>query len=550
MRASTRKIALRLSRISAVASLCLALSTNKVDASATIARNTYLNNTACRFLPGDSGWPSSEEWQQLNTSVDGRLIGTVPVGAVCHDPTYDGAACELLKQTWSLPQAHFNDPSAFMAAYQQNASCDPYTSRPSPCLRGNYVSYAINVTSAADVAAGVTFAQEKNVRLVIKNTGHDYLGKSTGKGGLSLWTHHLKSIEFLNYSSEAYSGPAIKIGAGVQAFEAYEAAAAAGFKVVGGECVTVGVAGGFTQGGGHSMLSSVYGMGADQALEWEVVTANGTLVIATPTANEDLYWALSGGGGGTYGVVLSLTVKAYPDGVIGGASMWAIFGSIFSIGELTLPGATKDEVRTLLAPFTSYLAERNISYQLNVTSLPSFLEHIDRYVGPLPYGTIPSAQIQGGTMVSRTVVEKNNAEIMAVLRNISTSSQFYVAAYALNVSKQPSSPNALLPSWRDALIYYVIPQFWNYTIPFEEMAEQEDFLSERVMPPLQAWGSGAYMNEADFQDPGWKQNFYGENYARLKRVKRTWDPKDLFYATTAVGSEAWEVMGDGRLCRA
>lgn len=81
-----------------------------------------------------------------------------------------------------------------------------------------------------------------------------YLGKSTGKGALSLWTHNLKSISFQNYTSQAYTGPAIKIGAGVQAFEAYTAAAAHGLRVVGGECITVGLAGGFTQGGGHSYV--------------------------------------------------------------------------------------------------------------------------------------------------------------------------------------------------------------------------------------------------------------------------------------------------------
>lgn len=139
-----------------------------------------------------------------------------------------------------------------MAAYQQNASCNPYTSKDSPCLQGNYVEYAIEVHEAADVVAGVKFAQDNNIRLVIKNTGHDYYGKSTGKGALSLWMHKLKDITFSNYTAEAYVGPAVKLGAGVQAFEAYAAGQKAGLDVVGGECPTVGIVGGYTQGGGHS----------------------------------------------------------------------------------------------------------------------------------------------------------------------------------------------------------------------------------------------------------------------------------------------------------
>lgn len=83
-------------------------------------------------------------------------------------------------------------------------------------------------------------------------THHSYLGKSTGKGALSLWMHKLKDIVFSTYTSEAYTGPAVKMGAGVQAFEAYSASHKAGYDVVGGECPTVGIAGGYTQGGGHS----------------------------------------------------------------------------------------------------------------------------------------------------------------------------------------------------------------------------------------------------------------------------------------------------------
>lgn len=60
-----------------------------------------------------------------------------------------------------------------MSPYHQNESCIPFTARNSTCLQGNYVQYAIDVTEAADVQAGLKFAQEKNIRLVVKNTGHE-----------------------------------------------------------------------------------------------------------------------------------------------------------------------------------------------------------------------------------------------------------------------------------------------------------------------------------------------------------------------------------------
>jgi FAD/FMN-containing dehydrogenase len=55
------------------------------------------------------------------------------------------------------------------------------------------------------------------------------------------------------------------------------------------------MAGGYIQGGGHSLLSSVYGLAADQALSFEVITTEGKFLVASPTQNRDLYWALSGG---------------------------------------------------------------------------------------------------------------------------------------------------------------------------------------------------------------------------------------------------------------
>ncbi|PYI13211.1 hypothetical protein BO99DRAFT_315954, partial [Aspergillus violaceofuscus CBS 115571] len=102
---------------------------------------------------------------------------------------------------------------------------------------GPLARYAANVTSIADVQHVLRFVQAKNIRLVIRNTGHDYMGKSTGAGALALWTHHLKSIEtVLNYTSRSYTGPAKRIGAGVQGFEAQNAAHEAGYVVVTGHC--------------------------------------------------------------------------------------------------------------------------------------------------------------------------------------------------------------------------------------------------------------------------------------------------------------------------
>jgi hypothetical protein len=57
----------------------------------------------CRCMPGDDCWPSHGTWEALNATVGGRLIATVPIGSVCHDPTFDEEACAELRASWIQP---------------------------------------------------------------------------------------------------------------------------------------------------------------------------------------------------------------------------------------------------------------------------------------------------------------------------------------------------------------------------------------------------------------------------------------------------------------
>ncbi|OJJ84461.1 uncharacterized protein ASPGLDRAFT_1491631 [Aspergillus glaucus CBS 516.65] len=83
--------------------------------------------------------------------------------------------------------------------------------------------------------------------------------------------------------------------------------------VVAGSAHTVGPTGGYIQGGGHSFLGTWKGMASDNALEFSIVTAAGDLVVVNDHQNSDLFWALRGGGGGTFGVVINVTVRIFDD---------------------------------------------------------------------------------------------------------------------------------------------------------------------------------------------------------------------------------------------
>lgn len=105
------------------------------------------------------------------------------------------------------------------------------------CTHGGFPVYTVNVSDVKHIQLAVNFARNANLRLVIKNTGHDYLGKSAGAGALSVWTHNLGGINYYpQLDVPGYSGPAMKVGAGVTVREVYEEAHKHDVSVLGGIC--------------------------------------------------------------------------------------------------------------------------------------------------------------------------------------------------------------------------------------------------------------------------------------------------------------------------
>ena len=391
----------------------------------------------------------------------------------------------------------------------------------------------------------------------------------------------------MNWTDPDYTGPAVKVGAGVLGYEVLEAAHAQNQVVVTGECPTVGVAGGYTQGGGHSALSSTFGLGADQTLEFEVVTATGQIVKASRTNNSDLYWALSGGGGGTYGVVLSLTVRTYPESTIGGASLqmaaayttqdkfneavatfhsllpnmtdqgamvvYYVNNAVFVINPITVYNSTAAYVKnTVLAPFTAKLTELGIPASISYTEL-SYRDHYNIYMGPLPYGHVAVEEYQfGSRMIPRSVLETNNDAFQTVLQNLTANGVLAVGSSASYVGPK-NAFNAANPAWRNTTVHMQLTTPWNSSADaWGAMLAAQKRMTNEFVPQITAVtpGSGAYVNEADFNQPNWQQTFFGSNYAALLAIKTKWDPASLFYVLKGVGSEAWTVNADGRMCRA
>lgn len=280
------------------------------------------------------------------------------------------------------------------------------------------------------------------------------------------------------------------MAAGVQGSDIYEAANAQGVVVVGGECATVGPVGGFTQGGGHSALSSRFGLAADQVLEWQVVDGHGQLLSASRTVNCDLYWALSGGGGGTYGVVYSMTVKTFPDfpvaGVVlkfyaqnttsanfysaiglyhqhlqtytnaGGMAIAEITNTYFFLTPLTLPKITANEAKDMIQPFIQDLIDLDIPYELNITESATYLEHYSKLIEPNPTQLVENGQY-GGRLIPLHVIENNNTELTKAVRRITEDGVVFVGI-GLNVSSAVTGDisNSVLPAWRTAAMSVIL----------------------------------------------------------------------------------------------
>ena len=270
-----------------------------------------------RVRPGDPGWPGESDWQELAKATQGRLLkGAAPdlgpdAAPYLRNPFYRGDAPNLV----------------------QNAGyVDAWRATPS--------AYVVAAETAADVAAAVRFADAHNLRLVVKGGGHSYLGTSSAPDSLMIWTRKMNAIEvheaFAPKGSSAAPVPAISLGAGCVWLHAYQAAANAGRYVQGGGCTTVGV-GGFLLGGGFGSFSKAYGLAAASLLEAEIITADGEIHIVSAAQEPDLFWALKGGGGGTFGVVTRFTLATH--------ELPSQFGGL----NLTVSAKSDEAFRRLLA---------------------------------------------------------------------------------------------------------------------------------------------------------------------------------------------------------
>jgi hypothetical protein len=347
--------------------------------------------------PNQSCWPTAAQWTELNKQVNGHLVkGTSPLQTCIQSPNTE--TCNTVLQELKNPFFIESQPGGT----QSNGWFNAWNSAVSP--------YVIAAESAEEIAAAVRFAHQHHIKIAIKGTGHDYLGRSNAPDSLLIWTHPMRKVKTVVKFHPKGCPPthrkvnAVTAEAGARWLEAYkEVTVNHGRYVQGGGCTSVGVAGGFIQGGGFGSFSKKFGTGAAGILEAELITADGKVLTANACQNQDLYWALKGGGGGTYGIVSKVTLKTHPLPDLFGALTGTIraksdkdylnliqhFISFYRLklhnehwGEqvilnpenelqlaLVFQGLNKSEVDTLWYPFIKWLEKNPERYQVKINSL-------------------------------------------------------------------------------------------------------------------------------------------------------------------------------------
>jgi FAD/FMN-containing dehydrogenase len=175
-----------------------------------------------------------------------------------------------------------------------------------------------------DTAEAIRYGRENSLPIAIRAGGHSVAGMSTNDDGLVVDVRPMKSIHVDPESGIVTAGAGLTWGEFDRATQEY------GLAVTGGRASTTGVAG-FTLGGGSGWLERSYGFACDSLVSVDLVTADGDRVTASARENPELFWALHGGGG-NFGVATSFTFQAHR------------VGPVVHAGMLLWPGDAAEEI--------------------------------------------------------------------------------------------------------------------------------------------------------------------------------------------------------------
>ena len=394
----------------------------------------------------------------------------------------------------------------------------------------------------ADVSNAVLWSRSHCVSLRIRSGGHNYEGYSTGNDILDIDLSEFNQIAI----NEALSH--VTVQGGVTNKQVYETVSALGYPFPGGTCPTVGVSG-YALGGGWGLSCRYLGLGCDNLVQLRLLNYEGVVLTASDTENPDLYWALRGGGGGNFGVVTSMTfrlppkvsnvtlidirysnadrekqslfIQTWQDWLMDADIRVTLVSRIFNSQEEGLgiiargifygpPEAALGIVKPLLELGGVRYSLRSLTFLEAVTIIGEFYP---------PYESFQSAS----RFVLRDFSECETCQLAGLIAERPRGSVYTALSfYALGGRVSETASNETAFFYRNA--HYIT---WLNTVFESCKCENSDWINERFCY-LKSVTEGSYVNFPYGLLPCYLKEYYGSNACRLKKVKKRYDPYNVF----------------------
>ncbi len=390
----------------------------------------------------------------------------------------------------------------------------------------------VRAANVHDVQACVRWAARHDVPIRARSGGHSYAGYCTAPGALV--------VDLRRFHGVSLSGSTATAGAGINLIDLYAGLARHGATVPGGSCPTVGLAG-LAMGGGMGLAARAFGMTCDNVRAFEIVTADGRARTADRHHNPGLFWALRGGGGGNFGIVTRMQLRAYrvshaswfritypwsqasealdawqrlaphAPGALTALFTLAAGGSVSCQGQLL---GSQSRLRRLIAPL---LRVDGASLSIGTLGYLAMMQHwagcagesVDqcgRYA-PQPFDA-------GSDYVARALsASGRSAAIRAVELGGGT---LLFDAYGGAINKVAPDATAFVHRRQQLAIQYYAPGSSTSWVR----------RARRMMAPHVS--GQCYQNYIDPQLDDWQHAYYGQNWQRLQAVKARYDPHQVF----------------------
>jgi FAD/FMN-containing dehydrogenase len=407
----------------------------------------------------------------------------------------------------------------------------------------------VRAVATADAVAAVGHARENGLDLAVRGGGHSVPGFGTCDGGVVL------DLSPMNYVVVDPARRTARAGGGATWGDFNHATHAYGLATTGGIVSTTGVTG-LTLGGGIGYLARGCGLSCDNVVSAEVVTADGRIVTANEYEHEDLFWALRGGGG-NFGAVTALEFGLHDiDTIYGGPMFFEVedaaavmtafrdyiddapeqLGAFFAWQIAPpLPFVPEDRHGDLFCALVTCWSGPLEEGEQALKPLRDAAEVKAEHVGPMPY---PALNAAFDALVPRGMQHYWKADFVAELTDDAVEAHIehgkrtpYVSStmhlYPINGAAQRVGAEETAFGHRDAKYAAVIAGMW--PDPADNDANTAWVRDYYAAIHPHSGTDGGYINFMAEDDAGRAPENYGRNYDRLRQVKATYDPQNLFH---------------------